>query len=336
LHADHLGSASLTTDATGNRVGELRYKPYGETRSEWGVTPTGRRFTGQLEESGLGSLYDYGARRYSPVLGRFLSADTIVPSPGDPQALNRYAYVYNNPLKYTDPTGHCIPGVDCPGMISGVEPPPNGSGLRDQAYAAWLQHYILWMEQDKVETGGVLDSEHSQMTAASELNAFLMKGPQLLKELFYQELMMGAPTVIASLALIGGEGLYTGGELTLAKVRAIWRGSEKATIRIAELRPRRGDERGLSFNITKEGAMQRSGKPNAASFDADAIRQSGNWEIGDLEPDGHVNVRRALAVEQAEWYNYYNDGRWKATPVDQRVDHPYTLELFRYRLVERP
>jgi len=68
LHADHLGSASLTTDAGGNRVGELRYKPYGETRYTWGSTPTDRRFTGQLEESGLGSLYDYGARRYSPLL----------------------------------------------------------------------------------------------------------------------------------------------------------------------------------------------------------------------------------------------------------------------------
>jgi hypothetical protein len=40
------------------------------------------------------------------VLGRFLSPDSIVPRPGDPQMLNRYAYVRNNPLKYADPTGH--------------------------------------------------------------------------------------------------------------------------------------------------------------------------------------------------------------------------------------
>ena len=50
----------------------------------------------------------YGARFYSPRLGRFISADTVVPEPGNPQALSRYAYVYNNPLKYTDPTGHYI------------------------------------------------------------------------------------------------------------------------------------------------------------------------------------------------------------------------------------
>ena len=39
-------------------------------------------------------------------VGRFLSADTIVPKPGNPQSLNRYAYVLNNPLRYVDPTGH--------------------------------------------------------------------------------------------------------------------------------------------------------------------------------------------------------------------------------------
>ncbi len=54
----------------------------------------------------------YGARYYDAGLGRFISADTIVPSAGNPQSLNRYAYVLNNPLKYTDPTGHCQFGQD--------------------------------------------------------------------------------------------------------------------------------------------------------------------------------------------------------------------------------
>jgi len=44
------------------------------------------------------SLYDYRARYYHPALGRFISADPLVPEPGNPQALNRYAYVNNNPL----------------------------------------------------------------------------------------------------------------------------------------------------------------------------------------------------------------------------------------------
>jgi hypothetical protein len=50
---------------------------------------------------------DFKARAYSPTLGRFISADTIVPGAGNPQAFNRYSYSLSNPLKYTDPTGHC-------------------------------------------------------------------------------------------------------------------------------------------------------------------------------------------------------------------------------------
>ena len=79
-----------------------------ETRYSSGSTPTDRHYTGQREENGLGSLYDFNARFFSPALGRFLSADTIVPSPNDPQQLNRYAYARGNPLKYIDPTGHYI------------------------------------------------------------------------------------------------------------------------------------------------------------------------------------------------------------------------------------
>lgn len=59
----------------------------------------------QRAMAGLG-IYDYGARFYSPRLGRFLSPDTIVPGHTNPQNLNRFSYVTNNPLRYTDPTVH--------------------------------------------------------------------------------------------------------------------------------------------------------------------------------------------------------------------------------------
>ncbi|GIV82919.1 MAG: hypothetical protein KatS3mg051_2273 [Anaerolineae bacterium] len=53
-------------------------------------------------------LYDYGARWYDPSLGRFIQPAPLVPAPGNPQALNRYAYVLNNPIRYTDPSGHWL------------------------------------------------------------------------------------------------------------------------------------------------------------------------------------------------------------------------------------
>jgi RHS repeat-associated protein len=68
-----------------------------------GTLATDRRFTGQrLDSTGL--YYD-NARYYDPVIGRFISADTVVQSFSNPQTLNRYSYCVNNPLKYTDPSG---------------------------------------------------------------------------------------------------------------------------------------------------------------------------------------------------------------------------------------
>jgi hypothetical protein len=55
----------------------------------------------------LGLIY-MNARFYVPGIGRFASADTIVPDGKDPQAYNRYTYVSNNPVRFTDPTGHCV------------------------------------------------------------------------------------------------------------------------------------------------------------------------------------------------------------------------------------
>jgi len=101
LHSDHLGSTSATSGAnTGTQV----YFPFGGIRA--GSVATDFGFTGQKLDASDGLMY-YGARYYDAALGRFISADTIVPSAGNPQSLNRYAYGLNNPVKYTDPSGHC-------------------------------------------------------------------------------------------------------------------------------------------------------------------------------------------------------------------------------------
>ncbi len=111
LLGDHLGSTTITADTAGVRVAELLYKAWGENRYTFSTMPTTLRYTGQRQESGLGGadgLYFYNARWYDPAISRFIQADTIVPGMGNPQSLNRFSYVYNNPLKYTDPSGHCV------------------------------------------------------------------------------------------------------------------------------------------------------------------------------------------------------------------------------------
>jgi RHS repeat-associated protein len=92
-------------------VARVLYYPYGETRYTEGTLTTDYGYTGQRHEAGLG-LMDYGARYYDPALGRFVSADTILPGIGG-QAQNRYMYVEGNPVACTDPSGHDGGGTEC-------------------------------------------------------------------------------------------------------------------------------------------------------------------------------------------------------------------------------
>jgi RHS repeat-associated protein len=103
-HGDHLGSSSIITDQDGQQVQYLEYAPYGTVTRNEGADVAAYKFTGkELDSTGL---YFYSARYYDPEIGRFVTPDTIVQSPYDPQSLNRYSYCRNNPIKYVDPSGH--------------------------------------------------------------------------------------------------------------------------------------------------------------------------------------------------------------------------------------
>jgi RHS repeat-associated protein len=117
LVADHLGSTSAVLSATGAVEETAKYYPFGGLRSG-SISLTDKKFTGQQDEGTPFGLYDYGARFYSTTLGRFLSADPVGVNAGDPQMLDRYSYVRNNPLAYVDPSGlyllvACGWGQDC-------------------------------------------------------------------------------------------------------------------------------------------------------------------------------------------------------------------------------
>ncbi len=102
-HNDHLGSASLVTNASGNLISRQAYMPFGEDRF---IDPSGSftpKYQFNFKEKESTGFYDYGARLYNPATGRWLSADSSARD-----GLNRYSYVGNNPLRYTDPTGHFL------------------------------------------------------------------------------------------------------------------------------------------------------------------------------------------------------------------------------------
>jgi RHS repeat-associated protein len=106
LHQNHLGSTTLVTNSSGGIVEKTEYTPFGNIRPPGeNLTSTPYNYTGQEYDPETG-LYYYHARYYDPLLGRFVSPDSVISNIHNPQALNPYSYCLNNPLKYTDPSGH--------------------------------------------------------------------------------------------------------------------------------------------------------------------------------------------------------------------------------------
>ena len=146
LHADHLGSTLAATGSSGGLVGsQARYDAYGnDLYGTVGELPTDYDFTAQkLDGTGF---YQMGARWYDPYLNQWIQPDSIVPDFSNPQSLNRYSYVLNNPLQYTDPTGHMECGEYCGGDGDGDSGDPSlgdgGSGDPSPAYVpAWDPQY---------------------------------------------------------------------------------------------------------------------------------------------------------------------------------------------------
>ncbi|MCB9771320.1 MAG: RHS repeat-associated core domain-containing protein [Candidatus Omnitrophica bacterium] len=108
-HMDYLGSTNVMSDNNGNVAELIEYDPYGKIQRHdnyGGNTRLAKQqFTGKKLDDETGLIY-FGARYYDPLLGRFITADTIVQNPSDPQTLNRYSYCGNNPINRIDPDGH--------------------------------------------------------------------------------------------------------------------------------------------------------------------------------------------------------------------------------------
>ena len=111
---DYLGSITHIATASGTKVAEYSYDPWGRMRDPAsqiiyvpGNEPDlflGRGFTGHEHLTWFG-LINMNARLYDPLLGRFLSPDPYVQAPDFTQNFNRYSYALNNPLRYTDEAG---------------------------------------------------------------------------------------------------------------------------------------------------------------------------------------------------------------------------------------
>lgn len=191
-HNDHLGSTTVLTDQAGNIIEKSAYEPYGEVKQ--GGTKSKYGYTGQEKDSETGLSY-YDARYYDPHLQRFIQPDTLLPDVYDPQQLNRYTYANNNPLKYTDPTGHCP--ICVASLITG------GIGLAISAVAKYIESPNDWHAIARASTEGFV------LGAAAPLGAEFIGGVAI-GALARTALSTGVRDVIGkSIGLLGANSAIT-------------------------------------------------------------------------------------------------------------------------------
>ncbi|HZT68779.1 MAG TPA: RHS repeat-associated core domain-containing protein, partial [Terriglobia bacterium] len=117
-HADHLGTERARFDTNYSSWSTSTSLPFGDAlqwNTSYGISQSAINFIGQRRDPESG-LDDFGARYFGSSLGRFMTPDPLLNSghPWDPQSWNRYSYVLNNPLRYTDPFGLYVWG-NCSG-----------------------------------------------------------------------------------------------------------------------------------------------------------------------------------------------------------------------------
>jgi RHS repeat-associated protein len=113
VHHDNQGSVIATTDHLGQVATQDIYDPFGK-QSEVYRAPvyittlppiTDRGYTGHKQMNHVDIIHMNG-RIYDPTIGRFMQADPFIQAPNNSQNYNRYSYVLNNPMSYTDPSGY--------------------------------------------------------------------------------------------------------------------------------------------------------------------------------------------------------------------------------------
>ena len=114
-HTDQVDSVKAVTDDAGQVQSRMEYLPFGESWFQEDAASFAGfnlpKYNSQELDKETG-YYFYNARHYDPEIGRFVTPDTVVDGAYSSQGWNRFAYVHNNPIRYTDPTGHYLLNKD--------------------------------------------------------------------------------------------------------------------------------------------------------------------------------------------------------------------------------
>lgn len=174
-HKDLLGSVGLETNENGTVQNQYAYDPWGAPRtpstwaslSTWPNYGSDRGYTSHEMLEGL-ELVHMNGRIYDPAIGRFLTADPFVQFSGDSQSYNRYSYVLNNPLRYSDPSGHFVfvLGMGAYWASAGVTTQTFGYFVATMFAAGFIDTFMM--------TGGDVDQalQAGAFTAAASVVTF--------------------------------------------------------------------------------------------------------------------------------------------------------------------
>ncbi|MFZ1506332.1 MAG: RHS repeat-associated core domain-containing protein, partial [Anaerolineae bacterium] len=177
--------------------------------------------------------YFYQSRWYDPLIGRFLAADTIVPQPQNPQNLNRYSYVGNQPLGFIDPSGHAaICGTSADDGCGGIDALQSiemqlRQGRLDPigAKQAYYQYYLAHPGENAgayqplnptEEFNGIISTGYAQAQAelgAANLGGLALGAATTNGVIFEAMSGYGGNAALGMMAMVGGIG--TGGSICL-------------------------------------------------------------------------------------------------------------------------
>ena len=197
-HTDAIGSVRMITNETGQVVARYDYAPFGEPWPDVPPNPDVRQFAGKERDPETKFNY-FGARYYASQNGRFTTIDPMLDLEQalvDPQRWNRYTYVLNNPLKFTDPDGR--------------DPRVIGGAIGALVYAGWNvyvngQQGQPWYQNIGIEASkgflvGVTLGLAAPALAGADLGAGAAAGSAALSA----SAQLGAAREIAVARLIGG------------------------------------------------------------------------------------------------------------------------------------
>jgi len=209
--------------------------------------PTAYQYTGQLSQMEQVGLYHYGARWFDPAGAHFTQADTLIPGVGNPLSWDRYAYVNDNPINYTDPTGHmqvCADGDEGGGCGTGstteqiwltFADPDDGrhkgvyDGLFSEYYAKLHQARVVTSRGDPNADIYWADAATAKEVALNffpqkEINPIMFISPEAIYR--FSQFLVGA----AKDLLLNGGGNIVSASFLAPSVKAAWSKSTFNTV----------------------------------------------------------------------------------------------------------